>query len=456
MENTNLEQMLFGLKELTDNTQNLEIKSIITKKVDSMSRSQNHDLNQDDTVFIVETISKLSKSFESRKSQMLSDTDLIKKINNKIDQFRSEHFLKVDGLVNNLMNDIDEAVMKYAEEIERRLDPKVIKERFHKKEDFELWLTTLNNSYKSNMEKTVDRKTQSVIRNYLVDVEDVFEYTSSLLAEREQFLTSDDQFYGALSHSKSMITNEIRNNINGLVNYNKSLFEASEDLFNSVWAARKKYDNKRYATTAVTTAIGAGGIAAGTALSLSSTLSVMAASAAATSATASAAAAAATTASAAAAAAAVASTSVSAAAAAAGAASTALSATGAAATAAGVAGATSLAASTLPIIAGAAILVISGLVISKMAFKLSNALYSGSMEKEVASCIEEFKYEINQSKLATQAHITENIKLIFDNEMKSLDRTFLDLRKITYLDEAEILKLETKLNHITSEVEQNA
>lgn len=410
-----LESMLFGLKDVMKDTDAVDVKKEIDRRLTQLSIPNNAVDIQEELGFVKETTATLSSSFQRRQQQMMTDAEIVRKIDLKIDAFRAEHKIKMDGLLFALMQDIDEAISNYADEIVKRLDPMVIKERFKKKEDFELWLNTINNNYKSNMEKTVDRKTQSTIRGYLVDVEDVYETASSYIANREALIVIEDSFYGSLATSKNMISRDIRNNIRELTVYNKSLYEASTELFNGIWEARKNFDVKRYKTTAVATVTGAGAVAAGSTIVTAAVIG----SAAVTAATATAATAA-----------------------------TAASASVGLGTLVSV----GLGASYLPIIAGVAALAISGIVIAKTAHKLSTAIYSGKMEADVQSCINEFMSEIDKSKLSMQAHITDSVQIIFENELKSLDRTFLEFRKATYIDENKIPKLAERLHEIEGEV----
>jgi len=74
------------------------------------------------------------------------------------------------------------------------------------------------------------------------------------------------------------------------------------------------------------------------------------------------------------------------------------------------------------------------------------------LEKEVKACIDEFTAEIHRSKLAMQSHITESITLVFENELSLLDRTFVDFRKVTHIDQNNIPKIEAKLQALEMEV----
>ncbi len=400
-----LETMLFGLKEVTKDTDAVEVKKEIDYHLTQLTESDNTVNKEKEIEFVKKTVSAVSTSFKKRQQQLLTDTEIVHKINLKIDGFRKEHEVKVEGLLSSLMREIDVAVDNYGDEIVRRLDPTVIKKRFKKKEDFELWLTTINDSYKEAMEKTVDRKTQSAIRSYLVDAEYVFETASSYLSDREVLISVEDTFYGTLSTSKNIIAKDINNKINELTVYNKSLYNASEDLFNSIWQARKKYDAKRYTTTAVSTIVGAGGVSVAAGMATAAGIVAV----------------------------------------------------DTAAKAGGVmaAKAMSMAAASLgglPIIAGIAAFAISGIIIAVIASKLSAAIYSDSFEKDVQACIKEFTDEINKSKLAMQEHITESIKLIFDNELKSLDRTFLEFRRATYIDQDRVPQIAERLEKLEKEV----
>ena len=375
-----IEAMLFNLKEVVKDTDAVELKAQIDERIDDKST---------DIVFIQEMANALSESFAKRERQMLTDVQITAKINAKIDGFRKEHTLKMDGLISSLMRDVDEAVDEYAKEVVRGLDPKTIKERFEKKEDFELWLTTKNNHYRNIMEKTVDRRTQSTLRSYLIDVEDVFETAVSYLNDREQIMAIEDPFYGSLAQSRALITRDTRNSIGELVVYNKGLYQASEDLFNELWDERKKFDAKKNATTASAAAVGGGtvGVAA----------------------------------------------------------------------VAGISAATGAATLTAaPIVAGVAAVIISGIIIAKIASKLSDSLYSSALEKNTQTCIDEFLREIDKSKLSMQTHLNESITTIFESELKSLDTTFLDFRKATYIDEQRIPKLAEKLASVEKAAEAAA
>ena len=391
---SSLESMLFGLKEVTKDSDAAEIKKDIDRHLAQLTESNAAAEPETQLEFVRETVAAVSVSFEKRRQQMLTDTEIVRKINLKIDDFRTEHTAKMDELLSALMRDIDEAVEDYSNELVRRLDPHTIKERFRKKEDFELYLTTLNNSYKDAMEKTVDRRTQSTIRSYLIAVEDVFETASAYLAERESLMSAEDTFYGSLAHSKNLITRDVRTNIGEMVVYNKSLYEASEELFLKVWAARQEYDKKRFERTAAGVGVGgvigaAGGAAVGTvAAKMAIDAGIIAAGA--------------------------------------------------------VGG--------WAIVGGLLVAAVGAIAIGRIAYKLSKEIYSGELEENVRLCIEEYKGEINKSKLAMQTHITEGVTRVFDNELKSLDRTFLEFRRATYIDENKIPKLEAKLQEIESEV----
>jgi len=51
-----------------------------------------------------------------------------------------------------------------------------------------------------------------------------------------------------------------------------------------------------------------------------------------------------------------------------------------------------------------------------------------------------------------QSHITESITLVFENELSLLDRTFVDFRKVTHIDQNNIPKIEAKLQALEMEV----
>jgi hypothetical protein len=386
---SDIEILLFGVKEIAKDTDDVNLKKDIDRRITSLKDSNGAVDIEKEAKFVKDTITTVSTSFMKREQQMMIDSNIINRINSKIDTFRDEHKVKIENLLSALMRDVDEAVDEYASAIIRGLNPKRIKERFNNKDDFELWLTIKNEHYKGKMEKTVDRRTQSALKTYLIDVEDVFETAVSYLSDREEIITIEDPFYGSLADCKTLITRSTRNTIKELTGYNKSLYEASEDLFNGIWEARQKYDNKRLITEI---AVNTAGGAAVSAL-LGAGVKVIG---------------------------------------------------GAGAKAVGGV----LAVKALPIVAGLAAAVIGVVVISRVASKLGESLNSGSFEKDVQACINEFVEEISKSKLSMQTHLTESIKLTFENELKSLDRTFLDFRRITYIDEDKIPKLAAKLREL--------
>jgi len=378
-----IESMLFGIHEIAKDTDAISLKKDIDCRIKTLSEKNDTIDMQNELEFAEEVFAAVSTSFINRERQMIIDVEIVRKINKEIDIFREEHKLKVDGLIFTLMSDVDEAVNEYANVIIKELDPKRIKERFSNKGDFQWWLTTRNEHYKNKMEKTVERRTQSALSSYLIDVEAVFEIAVSYLDNREEALSIQDPFYGSLAESKRLIVRDTRNTIKEFIGYNKNLYEASEDLFHEIWEARQRYDKKRFITEAAVST--AGSLAAGALINV-----------------------------------------------------------GVKAVAAKIVGG-AIAIKALPIVASLAAFVVSALVINHIASKLSESLYSGSLERDVKSCIDEFLEEIDKSKNAMKIYLTENVKDTFNNELKSLDRTFLDFRKTTYIDEDKIPLLAEKV-----------
>jgi len=190
---SSIEAMLFGLKDVVKDSDAVSLKKDIDFHIEVVSDNKGDFEPQKEIDFIATTVSEVSVSFKKREKQMLTDLEIVRKIDSKIDRFRDEQNTKMQGLIDSLLRDVDEAVDEYAGTIIRELDPKKIKDRFNKKDDFELWLTTINTHYKEKMEATVDRRTQSTLRSYLIEVEGVFDTAISYLADREESITIEDK-----------------------------------------------------------------------------------------------------------------------------------------------------------------------------------------------------------------------------------------------------------------------
>ncbi|MCL2357750.1 MAG: hypothetical protein FWC70_11485 [Defluviitaleaceae bacterium] len=262
LDNSKIGQLLFGLSEVTKDTDNFEMKKNIRERISNASNADAEFDAEAEITFIQNTVSDVSKSFEKRKKQMLTDAEIVNKINMKIDEFREEHKAKVNSLLASLMSEIDAEVDKHSDELVRMLDPHTIKERYSSEKDFNLLLERLNASYADTVNKTADRKAQSAIRSYVFEMEDVFETAMSYISERETVLDAEDMFYGTLATSKNVMTQRVSTVVNEMSIQNRTLYEASEELFNGIWEARRKYDMKRHASTAATVAIAGGAIVA--------------------------------------------------------------------------------------------------------------------------------------------------------------------------------------------------
>ncbi|HHX62880.1 MAG TPA: hypothetical protein GX707_19540 [Epulopiscium sp.] len=187
----------------------------------------------------------IKDSFEKRYKQYESDLRIVENINRTIDEFRETHKRDVNKLIEKLMVDIDTEVEKYRTEIVARLDPETIKERFSNKSDFQLWLSTVNDNYQNILTRSIERKTQQAMRNYISEMESVLQKTGKYLEDRPTYLELENNIYGTIMSSKKNVVAEIKSTIIEVSSYNTSLFEASEELFMEVWEARSKRDRRK-------------------------------------------------------------------------------------------------------------------------------------------------------------------------------------------------------------------
>lgn len=208
-----------------------------------------------------ELLKEFGKSLELRQKQYLSDAAILQKINQGLDKYIINQEKIVAELVDKVTEDINREIDAYENEIISKMDPYKIKERFRNQQDFTDYLNMVNDNYKNIMNDSVNRKTISVIKKCLHELEMVFEDAVGFFNERKSILALNDKFYGSLSVSRKNMVSETKQNIYTINSYYKSLYEASETLFLQIWQERKKYDNRILLEQTLS---GLGGATAGT------------------------------------------------------------------------------------------------------------------------------------------------------------------------------------------------
>lgn len=127
-------------------------------------------------------LESFKKSFYIRKRQYELDADVLKKVNQSLDTFCENNNMVVDGLKEELRNEIIAQIDAYKKEVIERLNPEKIKQNFpNGGSDFRNYLNFLNETYQKRMKEKIDRRTKEVIRKYLGDLEVVLKLRPDFL-----------------------------------------------------------------------------------------------------------------------------------------------------------------------------------------------------------------------------------------------------------------------------------
>lgn len=334
---------------------------------------------------------QLQESFALRKKQYSSDAEILRKINRSVDDYVMNHQKVIADLIKKLTIEINKDIDDYEKEIISKLDPYKIKERFKEKEDFEYYLNMVNDNYKTMMSDSVNRKTIETIKSCLHDLEIVFQEAVGYFNTRENIMELNDRFYGSLSKSRQSMVTETKESIVTTGELYRTLSDASETLFLQIWNERKKYDARIRNSKGISIG-GGGGAGAIGGLALA----------------------------------------------------------GVKVKGATTLGATVAAALGAPVWVGTAAIIVVGVITSAVIFntmaKVFYAPYAADkMEDATQKCIEQFKTEVNKTRVKMIEQISAQITEIFEKELASVDGCFTDFRISVNVDERKIPLLEQKL-----------
>lgn len=335
-------------------------------------------------------IVQLKDSFALRKQQYVSDFEILQKINQSLDTYMLNHKKFLDTFTGKVAVEINKDIDNYEREIISKLDPYKIKERFKKREDFEDYLNMVNENYRTMMSDSINRKTIEAIKSCLHDLEIVFNEATGYFDTRENILALNDKFYGTLSKSRRQMSDETREIVVSTGELYKTLYDASEKLFMQIWSERKKYDvsiRKRrtlsFAGGGTAGTIGgvAGGFAIGCAVAEE---------------------------------------------------------TGKALFGLLVGGAAGIALVGIGVIVGA-------VLINSISKRLYDPKAADKMEENTRKCIEQFKEEVNHTRVEMIEKVTEQITTIFEGELAAVDNCFTEFRMSVNIDERKIPLLEQRM-----------
>lgn len=207
-------------------------------------------------------------SIEKRCRQFETDNQILLVMDKRIKSFYDVQEEQIANLKDEVVKVIQEEVANYQNSIIKQFDPKELKRNPNtaNKKTFMEWLQHEVERYEHILNNRVDEKTRKVMRQYISEIDDVCTELQELLESRDTVLEENDLFFGTIARSKSTIINRTTQVTEQTHGEYLTLMNASEELFDKVWKARRKYDLQTTSTTAVTTV--AAGVAGAVTLGL--------------------------------------------------------------------------------------------------------------------------------------------------------------------------------------------
>ncbi|MBD5507535.1 MAG: GTPase domain-containing protein [Lachnospiraceae bacterium] len=89
--------------------------------------------------------------------------------------------------------------------------------------------------------------------------------------------------------------------------------------------------------------------------------------------------------------------------------------------------------------------IVGAIALRKLAKDLYTPLAANQMEETTQKCIEQFKEEVNHTRVEMIEQVTSQITTIFENELTSVDNCFAEFRMSVNIDERKIPLLEQKM-----------
>lgn len=353
---------------------------------------------QDNIHQLDKILSEFKESLSLRQRQYRSDAKILQKINNAMDHYVINQQEMIDTLITKVTREINKDIENYQQEIISKMDPYKIKERFHCQEDFENYLNMVNDNYKKMMTDSINRKAVETMKECLHNLELVFQESVGYFNKRKEILRLEDKFYGSMSQSRRKLVDETRNVSIEVIDFYKTLTEASEELFLQIWHAREEYE-RSINTAGINSAIcGGGGVGTvGGAVGYFLAESIVA-----------------------------------------------MEQFKKLETATAVAASLGIHVGLTfgLLIIGA---IVGGIFIHKMAKPIYEAKAADKMEEAVKESINEFKQEVEHTRKSMIEQITEQITDLFSKELKFADNCFIEFRMSVNIDEQKLPELENKL-----------
>ena len=295
-------------------------------------------------------------------------------------------------------NVIYEEIIEYQNKIIKMLNPNELRKNPYtkNKQAFIEWLQEEVARCEKRLNKRVEDAAVSVSRHYISDLDNICVELKNMVEERETILSERDRFYGTLMKSKGTVATRTQQAVTQSHKEYMSLLDASEELWNSLWNERYKYDRNVVLTTTGSTVAGAitGGV-----------LGVVAANTAAT-------------------------------------AGAVVAATG----------------GTIMVAAAGVGILIFGTAALFAGKKLAESIFEGKLNENSSKYILEFKETLKNTRIQMEDEVCKRLDYLFESELISMDRSFMEFRSTTNIDslnlpllEKEIQKMNDLVGIITEE-----
>ncbi len=349
---------------------------------------------QQNMEYLTGMLASFKHSYEMRRRQFEADKAILADINRAMDTFVMRNESVVNRLKADLQEIIDREIENYQNTMIDKMDPLKIKEFCPGgPADVEGYLAAVNDNYREIMNRQISGRTQETVRQYLSDLQNVFEEATGFFRKRQSLIALEDEFYGSLAVTKKDITYQVEDTVVNLGKFYQELAQASDELFMKAWQAREVYDKTVRQSEKRGMALGGlGGAGAGSAAVGIGALLVKA----------------------------------------------------------GTIGQLAAGAALWPVVG----LLVGAVLISKLAKRMAKASAQANMYAEYQACVAEFKEEVAKIKAEMSAEIMDTITAIFDRELKNADGSFTDFRMTVNIDSRNIPVLECRMQTVDELMEQ--
>lgn len=214
---------------------------------------------QDNFQRLLKLQKEIKTSSEKRCRQFETDRKILLVMDERIKSFYDTQDAQINELKREVIQVIGEEIFNYQNSILKQFDPKELNRNpnTRDKKTFMEWLCHEVDRYERILNNRVEEKTRKVMRYYISQIDEVCTDVQKWIESREKVLEESDRFFGTIAQSKTTIVkNAVRVTEQTHEEY-LTLMNVTEELFDKVWAARRKYDLQTTVTTAAGTATGA-------------------------------------------------------------------------------------------------------------------------------------------------------------------------------------------------------